>query len=135
LVESQGFGVIEVRATSCPCESPTEATLPPADPSLSAFNLLDAAGYTAALGQPVAIVEDDGGRPDGNGNHISTARVATVSGDVWEITLKSESSETAAMAEFKQRSSADGATPLAGVGDVAVSSTSLGIVRKGRRCW
>ncbi|HEY2813611.1 MAG TPA: hypothetical protein VGJ03_09125, partial [Acidimicrobiales bacterium] len=111
------------------------ATLPAADPSLSAFRLLDNAGYTAALGEPVVAIEDDGDVPDPNGGHRSVTRVATQSGTIFRVTLHSTADETVAKSEFQQVSGSSdpssSSSSVAGAGDEAAFTGGKTVVRKG----
>jgi hypothetical protein len=111
------------------------AAAPVADPSLSAFRLLDVSGYSAALGEPVVAVEDDGGFPDPSGGHRSTTRVATAAGEVFDVTLHSAADEAAATTEFRQLASGgDAGSPtsaLPGLGDESVAAGGKVFVRKG----
>src|SRR4051812_46336086 len=66
--------------------------LPVAPMGLSAFALLDNAGYATALGETVTGPEDDGGvpyEPTGTPGHDSVARVLGASGLLYTIDLYS----------------------------------------------
>jgi hypothetical protein len=75
---SQGGGGSTANATS---------ELPQAGPDLSAYYLLDAAGYAAALGEPVTAVEDDGVVPASFGCEWGQARVLTGAGVILTVGL------------------------------------------------
>jgi hypothetical protein len=74
--------------------------LPQAGPEWSAFHLLDAAGYAAALGEAVTAVEDDGVVPDSYGCEIGRARALTAAGALISTTLWTTKSVDDARQEY-----------------------------------
>ncbi len=109
----------------------TTGRAPRLDARLSAINLLDAAGYRAALGGQVRGPEDDGGLPDETGGETSVVRVMTASGVILFVRLETfASAASATQAYATTAQSMQGARPLT-VGDAATYATGRALVRKG----
>ncbi|HEV7679846.1 MAG TPA: hypothetical protein VGQ42_14885 [Candidatus Dormibacteraeota bacterium] len=108
-------------------------TAAPADRGLSAFALLDAAGYRAALGEDVLGPEDDGGVPSSPAGHVSTTRVGTTTTDTMlSITLSSLDTAQAAQQVFAAQTRGNPPPSVAaGLGDKAVQSNGVVTVLKG----
>src|ERR1700687_4988876 len=70
---TESGGATQTSSSSASNSSGGSAQLAKAGPELSAYSLLDQAGYAAALGEPVSIVEDDGAVPDPYGCEVARA--------------------------------------------------------------
>jgi hypothetical protein len=101
------------------------------DARVSAINLLDAAGYRAALGGQVRGPEDDGGLPDEAGGETSVVRVMTASGVILVVHLQTFGSAATATQTYETTAqSMQGARPLS-VGDASLYAPGRALVRKG----
>jgi hypothetical protein len=105
-----------------------------AGPEVSAFMLLDAAGYEAALGAPLrGGPQDNGGVPDPYvGGYTSTALVVTADDMEVTATLHSLPTPEAAQEIYDGLvSQSPGAEPIAGAGEAAAYLGGVAYVKKG----
>ncbi len=102
-----------------------------AGPELSAYHLLDAAGYTAALGEPVTAVEDDGVVPDRYGCEIGQARALTAAGVLITTTLRTADSTDNAKQEYSNEANFGSTPGPLNAGDQSAFTDGLALVQKG----
>ncbi len=102
-----------------------------AAPALSAYHLLDLAGYSAALGEPVTAVEDDGVVPDQYGCEVGQARALTAAGALITTTLRTAKSEDDAREEYSTMANFFSTPVPLNVGDQSGSTDGFALVQKG----
>lgn len=98
----------------------------------SATTLYTATTLGTALGTPVVLTTSEGGAPSGTGSFDSEVTATTASGAVLTFVVSSFANAKSAKQEYQNLSqSSSGASPLSGVGDAAVTSSSDTYVLKG----
>jgi hypothetical protein len=111
--------------------SAQSSELAEAGSELSAYHLLDAAGYSAALGEPVTV-EDNGVVPDQYGCEVGQARALTAAGVLITTSLRTAASTDNAKDDYtSQTNSGSIASPLSGVGDQSAYADGIAVVQKG----